>query len=89
MRKHRNWITYLPATGIIALVVAAIATPSAAAVNMLPDDRAGAIAIVTAVTILLSALVVEVWRQTARNSLPVLEQDIATRKARSRRTGTK
>ena len=88
MRKPRKWSTYLPVTGMIALVVGAIATPSAAAVDMLPDDRAGAIAIVFAVTVLLTALVVEVWRQTARINLTVLEQELADRKAHNRKRPT-
>lgn len=86
--KKKNWISHLPATAMIGLVIAAIATPSAAAVDLLPDDRAGAIAIVLGVSVLVVALVVEVWRQTAKHSLSALEQDIADRKARNRRTGT-
>lgn len=89
MHKSKKWSPVLPLTVLIALVVAAIATPSAAAVDMLPDDRAGAVALVGAVTILLTALVVEVWRQTARNTMSDLEQHIADRKAHNRRRPTR
>ena len=89
MRKPRKSSSLLPVTGMIALVVAAIATPSAAAVDMLPDDRAGAITLVLVVTVLLTALVIEVWRQTARNTMSELQRDIADRQARNRHRATK
>lgn len=88
-KPKRKWSTYLPVSGMIVLVVAAIATPSAAAVDMLPDDRAGAIALVLGVAILLTTLVVEVWRQTARNSMSELQRSLADHKAHNRRRATR
>lgn len=89
MCSPKKSTSVLPIAAMIALVLAAIATPSAAAVDMLPDDRAGAVAIVLAITVLLTGLVVEVWRQTARNSLSELERDIADRKAHNRHRPTR
>lgn len=89
MRKPRKSSSFLPIAGMIGLVIAAIATPSAAAVNILPDDRTGAVTLVLVVTVLLTALVVEVWRQTGRGTLTDLEQHIADSKARSRRRATR
>jgi len=88
MPKIRKWTRIVPVAGTLALVAAAVATPAAAAVNLIPNESAGALAIIVPVAILLTALIVEVWRLTTHKNVPVLERQIADERARKRRTGT-
>jgi len=88
MRKKKTWFKLLPAVGMVALVVAAIATPSAAAVDLMPDGRAGALALIVPVAVLMVAMVVEVWRHTGRQAVPAIEREIADKRARRRNART-
>ncbi len=55
------------AYSILAIVtLAALATPPALAANILPDTNVGALIMIGAVGILMSVLVIEIWRQTGK-----------------------
>lgn len=69
---------------ILALITtAALATPPAMAANMLPSSAIGALTMISSVAILMTVLVVEIWRQTANNTDPTFQRHMtAARKKR-------
>lgn len=56
------------AYAILAIItLAALATPPALAASILPDSNVGALIMIGAVGILMSVLVIEIWRQTGKD----------------------
>ncbi len=49
---------------------AAIATPPAAATDLLPDSNIGAVTMIAAIAVLMLVLVIEIWRQTGKKAMP-------------------
>ncbi|VAW14289.1 hypothetical protein MNBD_ALPHA12-2023 [hydrothermal vent metagenome] len=69
---------FTPLYVVLLLVTgSALATSSAMAANLLPDNSTSALALIIPVIILMLLLVGEVWRETAKNAKPLLERQIA------------
>lgn len=73
-KTSRKPFAFVWALSLLALVGAAISSPTAAATGILPIGDASALAIILPIAILLTAIVISVWRQTAQNALPSPEQ---------------
>lgn len=60
------------------VTLAALATPQAIAANILPNDYVGALVMIGSVAILMSALVIEIWRQTGPKAQSDLQEQANT-----------
>lgn len=71
---------------ILSLITAAaLATPPATAANLIPDVNIGALTMITSVAILMFVLVVEIWRQTAKNASPGLKRQVIVARKKPRK----
>ena len=76
LKKSKRIIFKLVYTLLGIITILAVATPPAIAANILPDTNTGAFIMLLAIAILMLTLVVEIWRQTARNiALPMNKPD--------------
>ncbi len=62
---------------LVLMTGSALATSSAMAANLLPDNSASAMALIIPVIVLMLMLVGEVWRETAKNAKPLLDRQIS------------
>ncbi len=86
MRKlPSNIVAKLFYSVLILMTGAAIATPSASAANMPFETNTGALLLIVPVAILLTTLVVEVWRETGHQAHPMITEQL--RQARQSRLG--
>jgi len=78
MQKSRPRSRLTPLYFVLLLMTGtALATSSAMAADLLPDNSASALAMIVPVIVLMLLLVGEVWRETAKNAKPFLDQQIA------------
>ncbi len=59
------------------ITLAALATPQAVAINFIPDADVGALVMIGSIAILMSALVIEIWRQTGPKPQSELQKEIS------------
>ena len=71
---------------ILSLITAAaLATPPATAANLIPDVNIGALTMISSVAILMLVLVIEIWRQTAKNASPGLKRQMVVARRKNRK----
>ncbi len=75
-KKPNNILFKVIYAALAVLTILAVATPPAIAANLLPDSNAGALIMVSAIALLMLALVFEIWRQTGKNTSPTLHKQI-------------
>ena len=77
MRKNpTRFIFKIVYVALATITLAAIATPPALAASLLPDSNVGALTMIGAVAILMSVLVIEIWRQTGKNTDQKLQRQM-------------
>ncbi len=78
MHKSKNHRRFALLYFVLLLMTGtALATSTALAADLVPDNATSALALIIPVAVLMLMLVGEVWRETARNAKPFLDRQIA------------